>query len=198
MEIVRIFASDNLKEKGGLLAIRYKKGQKDEYESNFDFWFNASEILKYLTTNQSYLTDDYFNKYYKSIDEIQQQIEDEAYNLEDFFLGLEDSNFEDSENILEHVFKPLINKENYGTELQKSKAPDIVVNRKKPLIRLYAIRIHKNLFVITGGVIKLVGQMGEHEDTVEELRKLDKVRDFLKANNLTTADDLIYYYENNE
>jgi len=63
---------------------------------------------------------------------------------------------------------------------------------------LYAIRIHKNLFIVTGGAIKLTGQMGEHDDTDKELEKLEKVRDFLKANDLKTADDLIYYYENNE
>ena len=87
------------------------------------------------------------------------------------------------------------NRESYGSELQKSKSPD---DKKRPLIRLYAIRIHKNLFIVTGGAIKLTYQMGEHEDTDKELEKLEKVRDFLKSNGLTTADELIYYYENNE
>ena len=86
MKIVCIFASDNLENKGGLLAIRYKKGQKDAYRSNFDFWFNATEVLKYLKANDWYLTDDYFKEQGKSIEALQQQIEKEAYDLQDFFL----------------------------------------------------------------------------------------------------------------
>ena len=195
MKIVRIFASEDLENKGGLLAIRYKKGEKDAYERNFDFWFDATEVIKYLQANEWYLTDDYFKKQNKSIDELQEQIEKEANDLHDFFLDLENSNFEGNISLLEHIFKPLNNRESYGTELQKSKSPD---DKRRPLIRLYAIRIHKNLFIVTGGAIKLTGQMGEHDDTDKELEKLEIVRDFLKANGLTTANDLIYYYENNE
>lgn len=195
MEIVRIFASDDLENKGGLLAIRYNKGEDDEYEKNFDLWLNPTEVLKYLIKNKWYLTDDYFTKRFKSTDSIQKKIQNEAHGLQDFFLDLASSNFEDSQNLLEHIFKPLNNKESYGTELQKSKSPD---ENKKPLIRLYAIRIHKNLFIVTGGAIKLVEQMDEHDDTDEQLRKIDRVRDFLKSNGLTTADDINYYYENNE
>jgi len=177
MEIVRIFAPEDLENKGGLLAISYKRGQKDAYRNSFDFWFDATEVLKYLKANEWYLTDDYFKEQGKSIDALQLQIEKEADDLQDFFMNLDASDFDGEISLLEQIFKPLNNRESYGTELQKSKSPD---DKKRPLIRLYAIRIHKNLFIVTGGAIKLTSRMGEHEDTNKELEKLEKVRDFLK------------------
>ena len=63
MEIVRIFASDDLENKGGLFAIRYKKRQKDEYTNNLAFWLDANAIQQYLKQNSDYLKDDFFSKF---------------------------------------------------------------------------------------------------------------------------------------
>ena len=46
-------------------------------------------------------------------------------------------------------------------------------------LRLYAIRFQRNSYLVTGGAIKLTHTMQEREHTLEELRKLEKVRNFL-------------------
>jgi hypothetical protein len=46
-------------------------------------------------------------------------------------------------------------------------------------LRLYAIRVAPNLFVITGGTIKLTHRMEEREHTHVELEKLEKVKRYL-------------------
>ena len=55
---------------------------------------------------------------------------------------------------------------------------------------MYAIRIAPNAFVITGGAIKLTYEMGDHDDTKQELAKLKKGKAFLAANNLLTEEDI--------
>ena len=46
-------------------------------------------------------------------------------------------------------------------------------------LRLYAIRFQRNSYLVTGGAIKLTRTMKEREHTLEELRKLENVRNFL-------------------
>jgi len=45
---------------------------------------------------------------------------------------------------------------------------------------MYAIRIASNLYVITGGAIKLTHRMEEREHTRKELVKLEKVKVYLQ------------------
>lgn len=64
--------------------------------------------------------------------------------------------------------------------LQKSKTKP----HRKSWIRLYAIRIAKHLYVITGGAIKLTQYMKEREHTKLELQKMNRVVEFLKEQDL--------------
>jgi hypothetical protein len=44
---------------------------------------------------------------------------------------------------------------------------------------LYAIRLESGRYIITGGAIKLTATMQERVHTLEELNKLNMVRDYL-------------------
>ncbi len=72
--------------------------------------------------------------------------------------------------------------------MQKSKAR----YKKSPWLRLYAIRIASDLFVITGGAIKLTKLMEEREHTQKELCKLDLVKNFLFDQGLLDKEDFEY------
>ena len=62
--------------------------------------------------------------------------------------------------------------------LGKEKAKGLI--RSHPSwLRLYAVKLQSNRYLITGGAIKLTATMQEREHTLEELRKLNKVRDNL-------------------
>lgn len=75
----------------------------------------------------------------------------------------------------------------------KAKPNKLVYPKSK--IRIYAIKISKNCYVVTGGAIKVVGEMKKHPATKSELEKINRVKDWLKANNIISEDDLNYYYE---
>ena len=53
---------------------------------------------------------------------------------------------------------------------------------------MYAIRIDNNCFVITGGAIKMSQKMQDHKDTQEELKKLNKAKDYLADNDVHDID----------
>ena len=66
---------------------------------------------------------------------------------------------------LQDLFEPLHKRENEDYSLLKSKA-------KNSWLRLYAIRIEENLYVITGGSIKLTKSMQDRTHTNLELKKI--------------------------
>jgi hypothetical protein len=71
---------------------------------------------------------------------------------------------------------------------------EILSKRKgrQKLLRIYAIKLDTNCFVITGGAIKITGTMQGHKDTLEELAKLERCKQYLKENDVF---DLDSFYE---
>ena len=63
---------------------------------------------------------------------------------------------------------------------------------KRYKLRLYAVRIDENLFLITGGVIKIVHKMKEHPDTQREKQKLQTAKMYLQRNYVFDSDS---FYE---
>lgn len=64
-------------------------------------------------------------------------------------------------------------------ELHKTKATGGFINS---WLRIYAIRIDTNTYVITGGGIKLTKTMNDREHLINELEKLTKVKEWLEEN----------------
>jgi len=64
-------------------------------------------------------------------------------------------------------------------------------------LRIYAIRIDNNCFLITGGSIKLTQSMNESKYLIKELEKLNNVQSWLEKEYIADSDDL-NKYENNE
>ncbi len=92
-------------------------------------------------------------------------------------------------NNLQHLFKPLNNFEYAITIHQKSKA-----RIKRSWLRLYAVRLAKNCYLVTGGAIKLTLDM-QREHLQVELNKLERVRIFLRDNGIAYPDDLNTYQD---
>jgi hypothetical protein len=87
----------------------------------------------------------------------------------------------DKNRNLEEFFKPLRNQEYQIVTLSKQKG-------SRNHLRLYAIKIDQNCFVITGGAIKFHHLNNQRPHTRKEMVKIDKCRDYLKANHIIDAD----------
>lgn len=85
----------------------------------------------------------------------------------------------------ENFFKPLHNQEYQRKILSKQKG-------RRQYLRIYALKIDENCFVITGGAIKFHHLNDERAHTKIEMKKLDRCREFLKGQGVYDADS---YFE---
>lgn len=191
MKLIPIFVDHTTGE--GLYAIQYKGQEFNEFERLFDLWIDEDYLSEYLNANLKYFDTQYFEGI--TIDQTMDKILDEALVLEHLLDAYCERGFNKSGKKLQMLFSPLHDKVFRLLPNQESKAKLKSPAFRKPLLRIYAVRIDANTFIITGGAIKLSKKMEDHEDTRAELRKLKQVKSFLKANQINSVDDINYYYE---
>jgi len=186
MKIVDIFVNSDTGE--GIYAIKEDNEEQDEFARNLDLWSDPEYLTGYLETNKEYLQTEYYKN--DSVDSLTSKIEKEVLEIEELMYNLVENGFDKNGKSLENLFKPLDDLEYQLYLHQESKAVISDHHFPRPIIRMYAIRIAPNTFVITGGAIKLTHKMQEHDDTRQELTKLKKAKKFLIENNLLTEDDI--------
>lgn len=155
-----------------MTAIKFESNDLDELERVFDLWNDTAYLEEFFNANQADL------KYYNlTIDEaIEYTIEEANLLSEKLFDSLHNNPI-----TLEILFKNLDNNEVRIISLAKQKA-------RRRWLRLYAIRIDDNIYLITGGAIKLTRTMEERPHTAEELSKLERCKQFLQQNGVYDLD----------
>lgn len=150
-----------------LWAVVYEGENQNAFDTVFDKWFDAKWLRDFFDNNIKDL-----NTFFK-ISDIDQAIFDtlaDAEALQGVIL--------DMKNPPDAFFRPLEPSRMSEMTLGKEKAKGLI--RSHPSwLRLYAVKLQSNRYLITGGAIKLTATMQEREHTLEELRKLNKVRDSL-------------------
>ncbi|MBS7409991.1 MAG: hypothetical protein KIG59_03405, partial [Muribaculaceae bacterium] len=92
---------------------------------------------------------------------------------------------------LDELFKPLDITDVSTHALSREKARNWNRERHASWLRIYAIRLEPNVYVVTGGAIKLTRTMQEREHTALELQKLNRCKDFLRANGVFDQDSFV-------
>jgi hypothetical protein len=169
MKIVNTFVE-------GLWSLKYEGEKFYELEKLIEQWTDYEYLLNFYTENEKDLY--YFNL---TVEEAVEITISETNNLIIFLDKLVSKNIK----TLDSVFKPLDDLEFRVIELSKQKA-------KRRWLRLYAIKIETNNYVITGGAIKLSLKMQERENTKQELMKLNMCKNYLQAENVF---DLESFYD---
>jgi hypothetical protein len=155
----------------GLYAFKFDN-KLDELERLLDDWNNFEYLESFFEQNESDLS--YFGI---DIDTAIAETINEANKLETLLLKLSSNN----SIALDYIFRPLDNLEFREISLSKQKA-------SRRWLRLYAIKIESNHYVITGGAIKLTHKMQEREHTQNELNKLEKCRSYLQSQDVFDID----------
>lgn len=94
---------------------------------------------------------------------------------------------------LDLIFRPLNNSRIAECLLGKEKGRLKNIVGHSSWLRIYAIKLAKGVYVVTGGAIKLTATMQEREHTAAELAKLEKVRDFLLAEKIVDNESFIEF-----
>lgn len=188
MKIVPIFAQENKRE--GLFSIHLKGELEDEVTKCIEQWLlNPQYLYDFFTLHQ----DDLNSGYYGKTISIQQAINytrKEAEYLFDQLESLAISGTNIGGDNLSIVFQPLRNLDYTQRELQQVKAKTRI---QKKWLRMYAIKIGPNTFIVTGGAIKLVGTMDERTHLLKEKQKLDDIKYYLKEEGILNQDDFEVY-----
>ncbi len=168
MRIVRIFATR-------LNAFQYDTEDFDEVKRLFQHWQDPEFLEDFFYKNSGDLP--FFNSI--SIENAIISTKAEAIRLESELKRLSESQSESLDNIFIPLDKYLDN------DLTRSKAKG---DRQKSWLRLYALKIDSNVYVVTGGTIKLTKKMQDREHTNKELQKIERCRDYLHEQGITDID----------
>lgn len=170
MELVYIFAPN-------LFAVRFNKGEDDEFNHLFECWNDVEFLEEFFENNKADLESGFYNNHV--VEHAVKRTKEEAQLLEDDLMELSRRSKLGEKPDLDDLFKPLHNKDRFFMELHKTKAKGGYNNS---WLRIYAIRIDTNTYVITGGGIKLTKTMNDREHLINELEKLTMVKGWLEEN----------------
>lgn len=171
MNISRIFAEN-------LFAFHYKDEEDNELYRLLDLWNDPEYLQNYFIENEKFI------------------INNPKLNIssETQFIDTVIDNAQDTDEILEELSKNQ-NLEEFFIELSNTQPLyEILSKRKgrKNILRIYAIKIDENCFVITGGAIKITDTMQQHKTTTNELKKLKKCKAFLLEHDVIDSES---FYE---
>ena len=175
-----------------LWSVKYPEKEADELTMLFRNWSNGNYLLDFFLSNMEDLKN--FFHVQRISEAIKDTVED-AQVLQKLILD-----FPYTEH-LDGLFHPLSLSDNRVTEMTREKARNWNRDRHASWLRIYAIRVQEDVFVVTGGAIKLTPAMQDRPHTQEELDKLNQCREFLKNNGVIDQGsfvDLIKEQDDNE
>lgn len=170
MEIVAIFADR-------LFALKYEGEADNEYDRLMDLWTDTEYVRNFLNANDMDIP------IHKTKRQFVNYIRQDAYNIDEQLIKITET----TDQSLSYFFKPLHNNEYEFKILSLQKG-------RQHCLRLYAIKIDEDTFIITGGAIKLPLHhlMEDREHTRVELQKLERAKSYLKENGVFDEDS---FYE---
>lgn len=169
MDIITIFADQ-------LFSFQYDIEDDNELHRLLALWNDTNYLYQFVKQNIADIP------HKVSISSMVNQLIDNANEIDDILYEITTN----PERRLEEFFKPLNDHELHIIELSRQKG-------RKNYLRLYAIRIDKNCFVITGGTIKFHYKNKDRLHTQIEMQKIERCRNFLKGNNVFDADSFFEF-----
>ncbi len=173
---------DKIIDDGRLWAVRFDKDNQNALQKVLNQWSDAEWLADFFTQNLDDLIS-YF-RITNIEDAIYQTMEDRD-ELACIIMDISpDAN-------LDRFFRPLENNRSSEMILGKEKGRP----HRRSWLRLYAIKLSVGIYIITGGAIKLTRTMQEREHTLQELEKMEKVRNFLIREHVFDEDSFTDYQQ---
>lgn len=183
---------DDITGDGRLFAVRYNTEEDNALFVLFNQWNNPEWLFDFFNKN----IDD-LRTYFKIAD-----IGKAIYDTIDDSDILESVIMDISPDMdLDTLFRPLDNNRTAEAILGKEKGrlkQDFHNIHRPSWLRIYALKLSSNIYVVTGGAIKLTKEMKERKHTLEELVKMEKVRHFLLENGIVDDAGLVEYINNEQ
>ena len=165
-----------------LWAVKYDGDEMNVLTLLFQQWSDIEWLVEFFASNMVDLERNF------QITSVDRAIYDTLVDVEEFECMILDL-AEDSD--LDKMFRPLDNMRSSELLLGKEKAQGRRPASHPSWLRLYALRLEKGVYLITGGAIKLTHTMQERSHTLKELETMEIVRNYLIDNGVTDLDGFI-------
>jgi hypothetical protein len=180
MKIVSTFALVE----DSLYSVQYEHEKFHEFRRLFSLWNDAEYLDVFFNKHK----DDLKREYWGGISHTNALIKTrkDSKLLENKILEIAKKGKTDRFETLSTLFKPLQNEPQKLESYEKNKAYGLAWHS---WLRIYAIRVDVNVFVVSGGAIKLTPNMNEREHLLLELKKLEITQNYCRDNDI----DLGYF-----
>jgi hypothetical protein len=180
MKIVPIFADEDC-----LLSAHYASEDSDEFNRIFDEWTDIEFLYGFFKINETDLNRDSWKGI--SIQDAILETQKEASQFRKLFIELSEKEPNTRIKTFEKLFKPLGGRDTNPDYLEKKKVYGI---KKSTWLRIYALKVCDDMYIITGGAIKLTDNMDERAHTQKELQKLDICKQYLRSKGIIDEDGM--------
>jgi hypothetical protein len=172
---------EDVLQNGKLWAVVYDGDNQDILTKTISNWLNPAFLEVFFNDNKKDL-ESYFH--ITNVDEAIYDTIADAASLSCLILDINpDAN-------LDRLFRPLENQRIREMLLSREKAKGKRQSGHPSWLRIYAIKLDPEIYLITGGAIKLSYYMADREHTLNELKKMEMVRNFLIDNGIVDADGI--------
>lgn len=185
MKFVSIFGDEEC-----LLSVKGDHEKYSEFDKIFSNWTDIEYLHNFFTDNEKDLSDPIWEGI--TIEQAIIKTRNETYKFLQHLKRISKKPSKERIPLLLRLFYPLGNGLITNHLFEKKKAYG---NRSKSWLRIYALKAGEDMYIITGGTIKLTREMHEREHTRSELVKLDKCRNFLISEGIVDDDGVIEYME---
>lgn len=180
MKIIPIFADEDC-----LLSAHFENETSDEFERLFDNWVNIEYLFQFFKINKTDLQRPFWKG--MTIEQAVLETRNEASELRNLFIEISKKHKNERIRTFKRLFRPLTDTSESNDNIQRKK---VYGNRKPSWLRLYALRVGDDMFIITGGAIKLTDNMEERPHTQKELRKIESCKQYLKDKGIIDTDGM--------
>jgi len=187
-----MFAVETIIE-NSLYAIKYERNKRNEFSKLFKEWSDIEYLESFFEKHKSDLQKEFYN--FISIEDAIEQTIEEADELEQKVIKIAENGKTNNLQNLQTLFKPLNKKDFEKYPIPDYEKTKVYGSAQKSWLRIYAIRIESNVFIVTGGAIKLTETMNEREHLQKKLNKLNQVKQFLIDEGIIENDSIIDFIE---
>lgn len=170
-----------------LYSIKYEEEQLNEYHRLFKEWTDKEVLLSFFTANKGYLGNYIWGDLRNEPEKAAAAVIKDAHDLEKYINYVMGNVRTGKEPGLDQYFQPLNGKYVYQWELVPMKG----YGKGKPsFIRLYAIKIESNCYIIVYGGLKLCRTIQDSPVLKDNVfRKIDRTLAFLRSEGFELNED---------
>lgn len=184
MEIISIYPDS-------LFAVKFDEKDQNEYEAAFSLWQDLDYLVNFFDENKQLINTDFWKNALPSTDseDLAMAVIDESFDLQDYIQNIAQNTSDGVSPNFDEFFKELGGKK--YSHLREYVPQKSYGTASPTMLRLYAIRLDSNCYIVVHGGIKLTKEIqGTPLLNKELFPKIDNVLQFFRANGIIDTEDL--------